>query len=268
MPRAGEKMSDEARAVLSAKHKALWAEKRAKAAQVKSDAAVAQTHSDATSTALRKISEQIEESKDKLARQLRMADSVEKSSKARMGELRDQIQKMERSLAAADHDLTLVKGEINSRMLYKEQQETEIEEMVNKGNDRLYEVDQEVKAILRRRDELQLELVGLEQQKSLTEQQRINLEKECSAEGPKLEALKLRYELTAKKYRDDLMSIQALITDGQETLDVLRAKAKQVTDEVVAKGNAAVARESAIAAREAELVSRERLLKSRESRYA
>lgn len=235
--------------------------RESKLSRLETDEEVANLRVTSANGELQKVNALIAKSKEKLDAQLRVGESVEKNQIARVQDIRKQLADGEMSLGAASKKLADVKADISERLAYKDRQEKEIEEMIEKGNDRLYEVDQEVKEILRKRDELNIEIADLDKYKVASG---ISI----AAEESKFAELKLRYSQAANKYRTDLMDTRTVIKEEQTNIVELKARAKQITDELVTKGKAAVARESAIASREAELTSRERLLKSRESRYS
>lgn len=264
MPRKGEKLSEEAKAKL----KARWAEKRAKAVQATTDVRVTETHAYSTSTALIRARDELAAAKDTLARQLQMNASAQRELKSRTDELNELYKDTEEKLRLASSELIKKKLDVKNRSNYRAQQEKEIAEMIEKGNDRLYEVDQEVKEILRKHDEVNLELADLSQQKALVEQQKIQLETALSAEETKLENLRVRYNETAAAYRMELVVTRDEVKAQQAAIEELESKAKRITDGLLTKGKEISSRESAAAAKEAELVGRERLLKSRESRYS
>jgi chromosome segregation ATPase len=235
--------------------------RESKLSRLQTDEDVANRRVVTANAELQKVNARVLDARKKLEDQLRMSESAQKSLVNRIGEVRKEFEDIQSAASAARTRLDSINAEISERVAYKEKQEKDIEAVVESGNDRLYEVDQEVKEELRKRDTLHLETTELEQRRS-------ELEKSCAIEESKIEQLKLRYEQTVEKYRENLMVARAAVAEEQAKIAHLEATAKQVTDELVTKGKAALARENAIASREAELVSRERLLKSRESRYS
>lgn len=287
-------MSEEARAAASARMKARWAEKRShesrtdraiehvasgvlrseldeiegaidrresSLSRLKTDEEVAGMRVVAANAELRKIQDLSTKAKEKLDEQLRTNTVIEKSLVQHLKTVRDESDKANGALREERAKLQAISAEISERLTYKEQQEKDIETVVEKGNDRLYEVDQEVKELLRKRD-------GIQQTVSDLEHKQLKLDVAIALANDKIDQLNLRYTQTADKYRAELLTTRATIAKTNASLLALDAKAEKITNDLVARSKSVVAREEAIAARESELVSRERLLKSRESRYS